>query len=401
MKTLYLQCAMGAAGDMLTAALYELLPDQVGFLKAMNAAGLPGVTFSAEKTQNGGISGTHISVLVAGHEEHEHAGAPHHPHHFHLSDLYALMEGTGLPEAVIARGKRVYDRIARAEAQVHGAPVEEVHFHEVGALDAVADVLGACYALYLLGPDRVVVSPVHVGYGTVRCAHGLLPVPAPATARLLLGVPTYAGEIEGELCTPTGAALLTEFANCYGQMPPMTVSSIGIGLGRKEFVAPNCLRAFLGQEQGQQGQITELVCNLDDMTPEALAYACRAILAGGALDVYTVPGTMKKGRPGWVLTVLCQPERVGELLPLIFQETSSNGVRARQCGKYFLRPETQTVSTAFGPVRRKTAAGYGAVHQKPEFEDVARLSESAGVPFETVWQQAMQGETVEAGSSNF
>lgn len=392
MKTLYLQCAMGAAGDMLTAALYELLPDQEKFLRDMDAAGLPGVRFSPEAAQNGGIAGTHMSVRIAGHEEGEHSHGHEHHHHFHLSDIYAILDATGLPEPVIARSKRVYDRIARAEAQVHGAPVEEVHFHEVGALDAVADVLGACYALYLLRPDRVVASPIHVGYGFVRCAHGLLPVPAPATAQLLLGVPTYAGEIEGELCTPTGAALVTEFANAFGQMPPMTVQAIGTGLGKKVFSAPNCLRAFLGQEQGEKGAITELVCNLDDMTPEALAYACQTLLEAGALDVYTQPGTMKKGRPGWVLTVLCQPEAADGLLPVLFRETTSNGVRLRRSEKYFLRPSVQTVQTGFGPVGVKTAAGYGVTHRKPEYEDVARFARESGVPFSEVWQQAMQGE---------
>ena len=202
----------------------------------------------------------------------------------------------------------MYDAIAQAEAKAHGCPVGDVHFHEVGALDAVADVVGVCYALYLLQPEQILASPVHVGSGTVRCAHGIMPVPAPATANLLSGVPIYGGTVRGELCTPTGAALLTHFAQSFGPMPVMTAQAVGVGIGTKQFEQANCVRAFLGETAEEaNGEILELVCNIDDMTPEALAFACSRLLEEGALDVYVTPGTMKKGRPGHVLTVLCRP----------------------------------------------------------------------------------------------
>lgn len=387
MKTLYLQCAMGAAGDMLTAALYELLPDKAAFLHTLNQMGLPHVVFQAEAAKSCGIEGTHMSVLIHGQEEDEHC---HGHHHHHLQDIYTMMEATNLPPEVIAQGKRVYDRLAAAESKAHGCAVEEVHFHEVGALDAVADVLAACYAMYLLAPNCVYASPVHVGSGFVQCAHGLLPVPAPATANLLLGVPTYGGQIDGELCTPTGAALLTEFVQRFGNQPTMQVEKIGVGLGKKQFSAANCLRSFWGSSaNGEKNQISELVCNIDDMTPEAVAYACKKLLQMGALDVYTLPGTMKKGRPGWVLTVLCAPEKESALIAAIFQETSSNGLRVRHCEKYFMRPQTEKVQTQWGMAQRKLSEGFGAKHRKPEYEDVARLAEETELPFQTVWESIL------------
>ena len=222
MRTLYIECNMGAAGDMLMGALYELLEDKEGFLKTMNSLGLPGVHVEAEAGKTCGIAGTHMRVTVHGEEEtacgHDHAHDHHHHHHHatpgHIGELIDTLH---LPEEVKKEARAVYDRIARAEARAHGCPVGDVHFHEVGALDAVADVTGVCYCLYLLKPERIVVSPVHVGSGTVRCAHGIMPVPAPATANLLEGAPSYGGEIRGELCTPTGAALLTQFADAFGE----------------------------------------------------------------------------------------------------------------------------------------------------------------------------------------
>ena len=284
-----------------------------------------------------------------------------------------------------AQAKAVYDAIARAEAKAHGCPVGDVHFHEVGALDAVADVTGVCYALSLLQPEQILVSPVHVGCGTVRCAHGVMPVPAPATANLLAGVPVYGGSVQGELCTPTGAALLVHFAQRFGPMPVMSTKAVGVGVGTKKFEQANCVRAFWGETaQEANGEIVELVCNLDDMTPEALAFAAARLLEAGALDVYTVPGTMKKGRPGWVLTVLCDPAQEGELARKILAETTTNGLRVRRCGKYFLTPGAGQVQTQWGPAGLKLAQGFGVTHVKPEFEDAARLARENGLSYQEV-----------------
>ena len=429
MKTLYIECNMGAAGDMLMSSLYELLEDKEGFLAVMNGLDLPGVHLEGKKAATCGIAGTHIAVTVHGEEEtepleeghhdhhdhghHDHCHDHHHNHedhhhehdhhdhdqhdhhhgHYHATPghIAELIDGLELPEEVKTHARAVYDAIAQAEAKAHGCPVGDVHYHEVGALDAVADVTGVCYAIYLLKPERIVVSPIHVGSGTVRCAHGIMPVPAPATANLLTGVPTYAGEIRGELCTPTGAALLAHFADAFGPMPVMTVQKVGVGIGTKVFEQANCVRAFLGEsEDTPQGSISELICNIDDMTPEALSYASSRLIALGALDVYTVAGTMKKGRSGHVLTVLCAPEREREMAVHILRETTTNGLRIRRCAKYFLTPKTAEVNTQWGPVRVKMAQGYGVSHRKPEYEDVARIAAENQIPYQQVSEEVLR-----------
>ena len=425
MKTLYIECNMGAAGDMLMSALYELLEDKQGFLDTMNGLGLPGVRVEAAPAVTSGIAGTHMKVTVHGEEEdehlhhhehdhdhehphnheyhhdhehphdhehhhdhdhgHHHDHEHHHHHHATPGHIAGLIDHLPLPEEVRTHAKGVYDAIAQAEAKAHGCPVGEVHYHEVGALDAVADVAGVCYALYLLKPEKIVVSPIHVGSGTVKCAHGIMPVPAPATAALLAGVPTYGGQVQGELCTPTGAALLAHFAQSFGPMPVLSVEKVGYGVGTRQFEQANCVRAFWGESQEVgNGEIVELVCNIDDMTGEALAFAAERLLAAGALDVYTIPGTMKKGRPGQVLTVLCEPEMEQNLAQAILCHTTTNGLRVRWCEKYFLTPGSKTVETPWGAVGVKTAEGFGVYHAKPEYEDAAALARSHGLPLSAV-----------------
>ena len=398
MKTLYLECDMGAAGDMLMAALYELLSEdqRKTFLDMMNRLGLPGVEVTPVPAKTGGIAGTHMRVTVHGHEEHEHHhdhDREHHHHHHHATPghIGEIIDGLSMPREAKERARQVYDAIAQAEAQAHGCEVGDVHYHEVGALDAVADVTGVCCALYLLAPDQICASPVHVGSGTVKCAHGVMPVPTPATAALLTGIPAYGGTIQGELCTPTGAALLKCLVQSFGPMPAMVTEKIGYGVGTKEFEQANCVRAFLGESgQGANGEIVELVCNLDDMSPEALAFACSRLLELGALDVYTTPGTMKKGRSGHVLTVLCGPDQEGELARHILAQTTTNGLRSRRCGKYFLTPGAEQVQTQWGPVRVKLAQGYGVSHVKPEFEDAAALARENNLPIQTVLEDALE-----------
>ena len=255
MKTLYLECSMGAAGDMLMSALWEIIPNKQGFLEKMNSLGLPGVHIEAEETVKSGVKGTHMKVTVYGDEElslgendHVHEEHHHHGHHHTgISDINGIIDGTDLSDKVKKDAKAVYAMLADAESRVHGESMEHIHFHEVGTLDSVADVLGVCLLMDMIGAEKTVVSPVHMGSGYVRCAHGILPVPAPATALLLEGVPSYSGNIEGELCTPTGAALLKYFADEFGSMPVMSSESIGYGMGTKEFERLSCVRAFLGE----------------------------------------------------------------------------------------------------------------------------------------------------------
>ena len=428
MKTLYLECNMGAAGDMLTAALLELHPDPQGFVERMNRLGLPGVVFAAQPAVKCGITGTQVSVTVGGEEEeshdvplhshvhetaqdeahpghahdhvhvhdhdhehihdHEHShGHEHgHGHHHHagMGDIRHILSHLDIPQPVRQDAEAVYQLIAQAESHAHGRPVEEIHFHEVGTLDAVTDVVAVCWLLHDLAPEQIVASPVHVGCGQVRCAHGILPVPAPATAYILQGVPTYGGSVQGELCTPTGAALLKHFVQRFGSSPVMRVEKTGYGMGKKDFEAANCVRAMLGQTQEESTTIAQLACNLDDMTPEALGFAQERLWEAGALDVTTAPIGMKKNRPGVQLTCLCRLEDREKLVSVLFAHTTTLGVRESLCTRYTLARSQRTVETEHGPVRVKEARGWGVTREKPEYEDVANIAREQGLTLDQV-----------------
>lgn len=381
MKTLYLDCQMGAAGDMLAAALLELCPDKEEMLRRLNALGLPGVRYQAEKSVKCGILGTHLSVTVDGEEEGEHHHDHHEHHHAHhgLHDIRHIVSHLEIPEAVREDVMAVYDCIAQAESRVHGVAVEQIHFHEVGAMDAVADVTAVCLLMHALGNPKVAASPIHVGSGQVHCAHGVLPVPAPATALLLEGIPTYGGSIRGELCTPTGAALLRHFVSEFGPQPAMVVEKIGYGCGKKDFERPNCVRAMLGQSQDTQGDIWELACNLDDITGEEVGFAMERLLEAGALDVYTTAIGMKKNRPGVLLTCLCQEQQRDAMVKLLFLYTTTLGVRERPWSRRTLARTMETRDTEYGPVRVKTVSGFGVQREKAEFEDLARIARDKGI----------------------
>jgi len=421
MRTLYIDCSMGAAGDMLTAALSDLLPDKEAFFRELKEALPENVTVSAEKTVKLGVTGCSVRVLVDGCEEdslddHDHEHHHHHDHHHHdheldhhhhdhdhehhhhhasLSDIEAIIAGMPLPGGVKSKAVSVYRMIAEAESEVHGREVGEVHFHEVGALDAVADVCAVCLLMEKLAPERVVVSPVHVGSGHVRCAHGILPVPAPATAILLKGVPTYGGEIEAELCTPTGAALLRAFADSFGPQPVMSVERIGMGMGKKDLPRLNCVRALIGESAGSRESVYELVCSMDDITGEALAFASEELLSAGALDVYTLPIYMKKGRPAYELCCICREEDRESLAALIFRHTTTLGIRERKCGRYTLRRREVRASTQYGEIGVKISEGYGTVRRKAEYEDAAGAARKCGTKLsETVSEAEKQSENL-------
>ncbi len=450
MKTIYIECNMGAAGDMLTAALLEVQEDPQEALKELNALGIPEVEYIAERAEKCGILGTHMRVLVHGQEEdehlhdhdhehehhhhdhehhhdhnhnhehdheHYHAGHSHdyvtdehgeeehhhhhdhehdhdheheheHEHHHHdhdhdhghhhhhsgLSDIHAIIESLQLSDAVREDVIKVYDLLAEAESHVHGTTVEEIHFHEVGTMDAVADITAVCYLLNRIGAERIVVSPVHVGSGTVKCAHGILPVPAPATAYLCRDVPVYSGQIRGELCTPTGMALLKHFADSFEQMPVMRVSKIGYGMGTKDFPVANCLRVFLGEAEEQGGKVIELDFNVDDMTGEEIGFATERLLEGGAREVFTTPVYMKKNRPGILFSVLCNEETKRDMAALIFKHTTTLGIRETKKDRYTLQRHIERGQTPYGEVRTKISSGYDQKKEKVEFDDLARIA---------------------------
>lgn len=379
MKLLYIDCGMGAAGDMLTAALLELFPNRDEVVQELNNLGMPGIRYVLEASEKCGIRGSHMRVLWQGQEE----GAPsgHHHSHSSLASIDDLVSRIRVSPKVGAAIRQVYAAIAAAESKVHSTPVEQVHFHEVGAMDALADVTAVCYLMEKLAPDAVYASPVHVGSGHVSCAHGILPVPAPATAELLKGVPVYGGSITGELCTPTGAALLRQFVTKFGDMPPMTLDAIGCGMGKKDFPIANCLRILLGSTEERGDEILELRCNLDDMTGEQIGFATDALLAAGALDVFTTPIGMKKNRPAVLLTVLCRISQRDTMVQSIFRCTTTLGIRETVCRRYTLTRREETVSTSHGDVRYKISEGYGVCRRKPEYEDLARITRENALPW--------------------
>ncbi len=394
MKTLFLDLSMGAAGDMLAGALLALLPEaeRTDFLQRFNTLLPEGVSARAEGAQQCGVTGLHFAVTVHGEEEHEGGEPHHHHHHSHagLMEIGALLEAMALDEDVCDEVMAVYEAIAEAESEVHGVPVTEVHFHELGALDALADITATVMLLRFLAPDRIAATPVSVGSGTVHCAHGVLPVPAPATALLLRGIPARAGDAAGELCTPTGAALIRHCVTEYGVMPAMAVERIGSGFGTKKFPGrPNCIRALLGEDVEETpaptaGEIVQLQCNLDDMTPEAIGFALDRIYEAGAVEAFTVAAGMKKNRPGVLLTALCREEARDAVLAAIFAHTSTLGIREATLRRWEMARTVETVQTALGPVRRKLARGFGAEKSKWEYEDLARIARAAGLTLEEV-----------------
>lgn len=419
MRTIYLDCGMGAAGDMLMAALLELCPEKKEeFLGKMNGLGLPGVKVEAEPAVKCGITGTHMNVTVFGEEEesedvhdhghahthsheacesiaadglhshvHSHDGhghSHHHHHHSTMAGIASIIDGLDIPAPVKEDMKAVYALIAEAESHAHGMPVDQIHFHEVGTMDAVADIAGVCLLFHELGADQIIASPVHVGSGHVHCAHGILPVPAPATAHILQGITVYSTQVQGELCTPTGAALLKHFVKEFREMPVMTTSKIGYGMGKKDFERANCVRAFLGDTAETGDEIAELSCNLDDMTAEAIGFAEEALFEAGALEVYTIPVGMKKSRPGILLTCMCRREDEEKMVELLFRHTTTLGVREHISRRFTLKRREETVETAYGPVRKKISQGHGVTRAKLEYEDLAAIAKKTGRPLEEI-----------------
>lgn len=423
MKILYFDCSMGAAGDMIMGALYDLMPEKETYLNQLNHMKLNGVTITVEESIKCGITGTHMRVKVYGGEEksfdvkqenkmecehhahheehshHEHHGHheehSHHEHHSHhephvhrtIQDIEQMIQTLDITDEVKIDAINIYKILAEAESKVHGKDVSEVHFHEVGMLDAVADIVGCAMLINELKVDEVVVSPINVGYGQVKCAHGILPVPAPATANILRGVPCYGGSVEGELCTPTGAAIITYYADKYMQLPAMTIGEIGYGMGTKDFGTANCLRAVLGEVDSVEDNIIELKCNIDDMTGEEIGYAVELLLKSGANDVYTTAIGMKKGRPGTMLSVMCSEKMRNKFAKLIFQHTSTSGIREYQCNRMILSREEYTKDTSLGSVNVKKMCGYGVSREKIEYEDLKRIADREGISIREVKEQ--------------
>lgn len=396
MRTLYLECNMGVAGDMLMAALLELHPNKNRFIEKMNNLNLPGVVISSEPSSKCGITGTKIRVAVNGHEEgvhhhdHHHSNETHvHEHHHHhehhgMNDIHKIIDKLNVPQKVKEDAESVYALIAEAESHAHGRPVGQIHFHEVGTMDAVADVIGVCLLIYDLAPEKIIASPICTGFGQVKCAHGILPVPAPATEYILRNIPCYSGQTEGELCTPTGAALLKYFVKEFTRMPVMRTEKTGYGMGNKDFETANCVRAMIGETDHKDNTVVELSCDIDDMTPEAQAFAQEILLANGALDVFMTPIHMKKSRPGILLTCICTMDKRRYMAEMIFKYTTTLGIREYVCERYILDRRIKTINTSYGDIRIKEAWGYGVNRSKIEYEDAAEIARKNDITLEDV-----------------
>lgn len=377
MRALYLECGSGASGDMVLGALADLLPDPKEAKDLIESAGIPDVEIIVEPADKNGIRGTRVRIIAQGQEE----GVNEHHHHGarSLADVLRIIDGLKVSDRVRGMAKDIYGDIAKAESEVHGEPVGEIHFHEVGMLDAIADIVGACMLIERLAPDYITSSPLRTGFGYIRCAHGQLPVPAPATAILLKGMESYSGEVEGELTTPTGAALVGYFAEEYGQRPRMSIEDIGVGIGHHDLSIPNILRAFIGESEEKLFEIYEINCNIDDMTPEDLGQTTVLLLNEGALDATITPIIMKKGRPGHRLTCLCRSGDKDRICKLILTNTSTIGLRIWKAERFEMASHNETVHTEYGDIRVKVSEGYGIRKWKPEHDDLVRAASENGV----------------------
>jgi uncharacterized protein (TIGR00299 family) protein len=388
MTVLYFDCFSGAAGDMILGSLIDAGVPLGEVRRALGTLAIEPDVVWTERVTRAGVTAT--KFCVKGEDGGKHA----HPHR-HLKGVYTLIDGSELTDAGKTRAKELFERLGRAEAEIHGTSMEKVHLHEVGALDSIIDIVGSVFALEYLGVETIVSSPLNVGSGMVRAAHGLYPVPAPATMRLLQGAPIYSGQQQAELVTPTGALLVSSYAQAYGAVPSMRVRKIGYGAGARDFKdTPNVLRVLLGDADRAASAADTAVsahtvlvieCEIDDMNPQIFGVLMERLLGAGALDVFYTPVQMKKNRPGTLLTVIAPPEHRERLSSIVFTESTTIGLRYREMTRECLDREMVSVHTPFGPVRVKIARRAGEIlNASPEFDDCARIAAERGVPLKDV-----------------
>jgi uncharacterized protein (TIGR00299 family) protein len=386
MKLAYFDCFSGISGDMTLGALVDAGVPVEHLRAGLQGLDVPGWQISAEKVWKNGMSATHVSVKT------EDALA-----HRSLTTILGIFDKSKLPGPVKERASMIFRKLGEAEASVHNVPLEKIHFHEVGAVDAIVDIVGACLGFAALGIEKFACSALNVGGGTAKMAHGILPVPAPATAKLLLGKPTYSNGVLKELVTPTGAAIVATLCDSFGPQPSMAVWTIGYGAGTTDLEGqPNVMRVMIGDaveknEWGTEESIRVLEVNVDDMNPQVYGYFMEKALAAGALDVFATAVQMKKNRPGMLITVLCQAAEEGKFQEMLFAETTTLGVRTTLAQRRILPREWVNLATRFGEVRMKVARVNGVVRQaSPEFEDCRKLAEEKKVPLQEVLDAALR-----------
>lgn len=395
-KIAYLDCFSGASGDMFLGALLDAGLPVDSLREALGSLALDGGGWTVETSvvDRAGVAATKLSLHEGGaaaklndHAHHNHGHGHHHPHRS-LKEIVGLIDRSALSSEAKNRASRLFGRLAEAEAAIHQMPVEKVHLHEVGALDSIIDIVGAVHGLDWLNVETIVASPLNVGSGTVRCAHGEFPVPAPATAKLLEGVPIYSSGVQAELVTPTGAVLVSDFASSYGPLPPMRVGQIGYGAGDRDLEgSPNVLRLIIGESSDGAGlsQVLVMECEIDDMNPELFGVLMSRLYEGGALEVFYVPVQMKKNRPGTLVTIIAQPDKRESLSDIVFCESTTIGLRFHEMTRECLERSSTTVETGVGAVRVKVARRGGrVVNVAPEFEDCSLLATEHGLPVKEV-----------------
>jgi pyridinium-3,5-bisthiocarboxylic acid mononucleotide nickel chelatase len=386
MKLAYFDCFSGISGDMTLGALVDAGCSADFVREELKSLQVPGWTLTSEKVWKNGMAATHVRVQTEDQQKHR-----------SLSTILEILKNSALAPSVRDRASRIFQKLGETEAHVHDAPIEKVHFHEVGAVDAIVDIVGSCIGFHALGIERFTCSPLNVGGGTAKMAHGVLPVPAPATARLLQGAPTFSNGVQHELVTPTGAAIVATLCDSFGPQPPMTVSAIGYGAGTTDLEGqPNVVRIMIGESADKvtaagDEEISIIEANLDDMNPQIYGYILEKALTAGALDVYTSALQMKKNRPGTLLTVLCRPEDTDALMSLIFSETTTFGIRTHRAQRRALPREWVNVSTSYGSVRIKLSRSNGHIlHATPEYDDCRKLAVEKQVPLQQVISEALR-----------
>ena len=386
MKIAYFDCFSGISGDMTLGALVDAGCDLEVLRAGLQGLQVPGWTIFSEKVWKNGLAATHVRVSTEDQSKHR-----------SLSTILEILEKSKLAEPIRKNAAAIFRKLGEAEASVHDVPLDKIHFHEVGAVDAIVDIVGACIGFDALGIQKFACSPLDVGGGTAKMAHGVLPVPAPATARLLQGKPTYSTGVQKELVTPTGAAIVATLCEGFGPQPPMVVSAIGYGAGTADLESqPNVVRIMIGEASegvvpGFEEEISVIEANLDDMNPQIYGYFLEKALASGALDVYTTPVQMKKNRPGTLLTVLSKPQDTNPLISLIFAETTTFGARTYRAQRRTLPRESVSVHTQYGDVHVKLSRVNGTIrHVAPEYEDCRKLAAQKNVPLQKVISEALR-----------
>ena len=396
MKILYFDCFAGAAGDMILGALLDAGLPFDELKRALGSLAVEGWDVSVDRVVKTGVTATKFRV----HEHsHAHTGGGHHHHHHHLKQIFAAIERSALSDTGKAKAITMFRRLGEAEAAIHGTTLEKVHLHEVGAIDSIIDIVGAVFAIEWFAADKIVVSPMNVGGGMVKSAHGVFPVPAPATVALVKDAPVYSSGIQAELLTPTGALILTEFASEFGPVPAMKIARVGYGAGDRELTeTPNVVRVLVGEAQDPETQdrktqdpgpktqrVVVLECEIDDMNPQIFGALMDKLYAAGALEVFYAAVQMKKNRPGTLMTIVAMPDQRETMTEIVFRESTTIGVRYQELSRECLDREMVTVATPLGPVRFKVARRGGRVfNAQPEFDDLAKLSEERGIPIKDV-----------------